>query len=58
VQLRYAELVYPDGMINRANFRAAKPAQDVHVSGIREGDHVAWEDGHYTAGDPGVIGAL
>jgi alpha-L-rhamnosidase len=30
VQLRYAELVYPDGMINRANFRNAK-SRDVYI---------------------------
>lgn len=24
---------------------------------LREGNHVIWEDGHYIAGDPGVLGA-
>jgi alpha-L-rhamnosidase len=30
VQLRYAELVYPDGMINRANIRNAK-SRDIYI---------------------------
>ncbi len=30
VQMRFAELVYPDGMINRANLRTAK-ARDVYI---------------------------
>ena len=30
VKLRYSELIYPDGMINRQNIRAAK-ARDIYI---------------------------